>query len=188
MLCWCDDDNAKKKQKKHFFYKHNINIIMVQSRRCNKRKSLRKRGGTKSQKSQKSRKSKSVVKSVAFKSVKPDFDPIDDYIHWAASDRRLEKLTKEYPLIPRTEIANRLKHLALEYANRIKAARDYLENNPRGKVGIDYYLYTPGVGLTLNRIELDMTKEEFNDLLNEQERYFSGLTYRHGLYPSFTFK
>lgn len=161
---------------------HIHTIIMVQSRRCN-RKSLRKRGGTKSQKSRKSR-----VKSVAFKSVKPDFDPIDDYIYWAASDRRLEKLTKEYPEIPRTEIANRLKHLALEYANRIKAARDYLENNPRGNVGIAYYLYTPGIiGLTLNRIEPDMTKEEFNVLLN-QERYFTGLTYRHGLYPSFTFK
>ena len=156
---------------------------MIQSRRCNNRKSLRKRGGTKSHKSVKSRKS---VKSVAFKSVKPAFDPIDDYIHWAASDRRLEKLTKEYPSIPRTEIANRLKHLALDYANKIKAARDYLENNPSGRVGIVYYLYTPGVGLTRTRIEPDMNKKEFDDLLNEQ-RYFTGLTYRHGLYPSFIY-
>jgi hypothetical protein len=163
---------------------------MVQGRRCNeKRKSLRKRGGTKSQKSRKSgvKSRKSGVKSVAFKSVKPDFDPIYDYIHWAASDRRLEKLTKEHPSIHRTEIANRLKQLAVDYANKIKAARDYLENNPRGKVGIVYYLYTPGRELTINRIEPDMTKEEFDDLLNEQERYFTGLTYRHGLYPSFTY-
>lgn len=158
---------------------------MVQSRRCNNRKSLRKRGGTKSQKSRKSgvKSHKSGVKSVAFKSaIDP---PIDHYIRWATSKKLLNNLTKEYPAIDNLELE--LKHLAGVHADKIKAARDYLEKNPRGKVGIVFYLFTPGDGLYRNRIEPDMTKQQFDESLNE-EHYFTSQTYYYGLYPSFTFK
>ena len=154
---------------------------MVQSRRCNeKRKSLRKRGGTKSS-GVKSR--KSGVKSVAFKS---DIDPpIDDYIRWATSKKLLNNLIKDYPSIDNLDIE--LKYLAGVHADKIKAARDYLEKNPRGRVGIAFYLFTPGDGLYRNRVESDMTKQQFDESLNE-ERYFTSQTYYYGLYPSFTFK
>lgn len=162
---------------------HIHTIIMVQSRRCNKRKSLRKRGGTKSQKS---RKSKSGVKSVAFKSaIDP---PIDHYIHWATNKKLLNNLTKEYPEIDNLDnLELELKHLAGVHADKIKAARDYLEKNPRGKVGIVFYLFTPGDGLNRIRIEPDMTKQQFDESLNK-EHYFTSQTYYYGLYPSFTFK
>ncbi len=134
--------------------------------------------------SRKSRvKSHSGVKSVAFKSaIDP---PIDHYIYWATSKKLLNKLTKEYPdNLDNLELE--LKHLAGVHADKIKAARDYLEKNPRGKVGIDFYLFTPGDGLNRNRIEIDMTKQKFDDSL--KAHYFTSQTYYYGLYPSFIFK
>ena len=174
---------------------------MAKSRRRNdKRRSLRKRGGVKSRRPQSATTSKpSAIARVEFKpaarvAFKPAasvaFKPaasvaIDDYIHWATSDRILEKLIKEHPSQDRTQLDERLKGLAIDHANKIQAARDFLEKNPRGKVGVVYYHFNPSIGLTRKRVEADITKELFDDML--KERYFTELTYFDGLYPRFEY-
>jgi hypothetical protein len=182
---------------------------MAKSRRRNdKRRSLRKRGGVKSRRPQSATTSKpSAIARVEFKpaarvafkpaasvAFKPAasvaFKPaasvaIDDYIHWATSDRILEKLIKEHPSQDRTQLDERLKGLAIDHANKIQAARDFLEKNPRGKVGVVYYHFNPSIGLTRKRVEADITKELFDDML--KERYFTELTYFNGLYPRFEY-